>query len=380
MTQTNDFSDHVATNHIDAKVHDISVHFSENRQIPFPPVGLCRTDTASPIEAVKLDLLKQASFTFYQVKVELFRNEWSERFRMANTEAKKLKIPMQVCLVFGDNADDELETFIELCNSVFPFIDEVIVLRRNCEVTPSGLLPGILSSLREGLHHVKIGVGTLDEFDALEHDPPAMAGAGFLTFSVHGQIPAHRSVSSIMSAALTLAAGQEVYVCAFSGAGNEESHANLTQNTAGIIHLINALIEGGAASLCAGETIGAGGMFDTEESGPSAVYFLLREILSMNKGFMLVSEIEPASEAGIIGLKSGSQYKLILVNPTAETMNFHIDGIPGIHTARLLSPVGMIKLADNPELFGQSERKAIVMDNNSLKFALDSFNIAILES
>lgn len=378
--QTNDFSDHVASSRVNAEVHDVSVHFSENRQIPFPPVGLCRTDTTSPVEASKLDLLKQASFTHYQVKVDLFRNEWPERFRMANTEAKKLKIPMQVCLVFGDHANDELVAFIELCNSVFPFIEEVIVLRKDTEVTPSGLLSGILSSLQEGLHHVKIGVGTLDEFDALEHNPPAMAGAGFLTFSVHGQFPSHRTVSAIMSAALTMAAGQEVYASAFSAGGSERNQEPIIQNTAQIINLINALIEGGVASLCAGETIGAGGMFDTGESGPSALYFLLREILSMNKGFMLASETEPASAAGIIGLKAGPQCKLILVNPTAGTMNFHIDGIPRIQYARLLSPARILKLADNPELFGQSERQTIDMDNNSLKFALDSFNIAILES
>ena len=380
MSQTNNFSGTKASYRRHSEVHDIAVRFSENKHIPFPPVGICRNGSASLFQAEKLDLLKQASFTHYQVKVELHSKDWQERFRMANTEAKKLKIPMQVCLIFGKNAADELGSFIDLCNTVFPFIEEVIVLHKDSEVTPAGLLPGILPSLQEGLHHVKIGVGTLDGFDALEHDPPEMSGAAFLTFSVHVDAHMQRTVSGIMSDALTMAGGQEVYVSAFSRSGNDRSAENLMQQVAGIINLIKALIEAGAASVCAGETIGSGGMFETADAGPSAMYFLLREILSMNKGYMMVPEMKPGNSAAVIGLKAGSQHKLILVNPTAETLNFNIEGIAGVHTARLLSPARMLELSGNPDLFGQIERQTFATDNNSLKFALDSLNIAILES
>ena len=357
MNSVSQGSDHASSGNVHNPDIIISFDKANSHKIPFPPVGFCRLSRLDQLAKAEIEALSLFNFSFYTILINLFEEGWKDEFRKANSEAKGLKIPLQVILHFGFDIETEIKDFIELCNSIFPFVEEVILMQKDHHVTPPGLLHKVLSSLREGLHHVKIGVGGFRSLEEIVQQKPDLTEADFLTipfqtgihpetlndtqFDTKHQIEQVHSLKSIshsvdiyvtpmsLNAGLTyLAADPSVL---FVPVNKIVSYLAASGKA---ISDFKSLIFSGVNSISFYENGGKTEVFTADHSSTSLekinsipFFYLLREVLEMNNGFIIKAANSCPSDVDSFVFTAGGKVKVMLINLTQDVQKVVLTGI-----------------------------------------------------
>jgi len=358
----------------------------------------------------KADILSliKLNFSFYTVLLNLSSINWQDEFRKANSEAKGLKVPMQVILQFGTEVDKELAEFIELCQTVFPFIEEVIILQNGSKVTPSGLLHKTLPFLREGLHHVKIGIGSYSDLEEIVKQKPDLNEADFLSlpfqngtfldssensrFNIQHQIELIRALKSASSS-------RHLYVIPNSlNTGlsifnenppdflrNEQLKMSFLDISGKAISNFKSILFAGADSISFYENGGKIDIFSADHSNIKfenlksiPFFYLLTEVLEMNNGFIIEAENSSSSKIDALILNSAGRIKAILINLSPERQAISLGGI-SLHSKIKILDVDFIKeLFTNSEEIEKSLGLEMRFHNARANIMLQPFCIAVI--
>ncbi|NMC42165.1 MAG: hypothetical protein GYA43_13505 [Bacteroidales bacterium] len=337
----------------------VRITFSEE-EVPFPSVGIAGSSMVQALDDAESILLRAVGFDHYRIDLHLADPAWPEIFTFSNTDARKLKLPLQIALYISQNPGDEVRTFLQKCFDIFPMVDDVIVLSEEAEATSAELFHEVEPLLREGLHHARIGVGTNRHFAALNRFKPYPLQADFLAWPVNPQM--HFDDSSvliknlqaqvdIMTSASSFAEGRLLYVTPVSlkpqllGTGIQDSSGNdkrfssvdsrqMSLYAAGwTLGSFKYLAEHGATAITFFETIGERGIIQGSKPPvhPDAfpafpgmvfpVYFLLRELLTMKEGKIIKSNVSDPEKISALLCSYGTQHKLFIANHTTETIS-----------------------------------------------------------
>jgi hypothetical protein len=335
----------------------VSFNRANSNKIPFPPVGFCRLSRVDQLSKPEIKALASFNFSFYTILLNLYSDNWKDEFKKANTEAKGLKIPMQVILQFGTEIDAELSAFIEICNTIYPFVEEVIILQQSHDSTPNGLLQQVLGSLREGLHHVKIGVGGYRGIDEIAAKQPDLTDADFLT------IPFQTGIDPESSHDKQFNTRQQIeFIRKFKAqTSNKDIYVTPMSLNAGLVNLLHdpsslfssdkrvlsylaasgkaisdfkSLIFSGVNAISFYENGGKNEVYTADHSSYNLekirsfpFFYLLREVLEMNNGFIIQPENDRQDEIDAFVFSAGGKIKVILINLSSEQKIVKLEGI-----------------------------------------------------
>ncbi len=372
MTSIPQSSDNILSGSDHSMEISVTIDRTNSHKIPFPPVGFCRLSRLDQLSKPEITALSKFNFSFYTLLLNLFEEGWKEEFKKANNEAKGLKIPMQVIMQFGTDIESELKDFIELCNSIFPFVEEVIVIQKDHNVTPDGLLHRVLASLREGLHHVKIGVGGFRSLEEICAQKPDLSDADFLTIPFQTGLDPESiarkhldtkhqidQVHSLQSAAHP----KDIYVTPMSlNAGlsflaadpsllfvSESKVVSYLAASGKAISDFKKLVFSGVNSISFYENGGKTEVFTADHSKTNLekinsipFFYLLREVLEMNNGFIIEASNSLSSVIDSFVFTASGKVKTMLINLTAEPRKVLLFGI-SIHSKIINHDASSIK-------------------------------------
>jgi len=341
------------------KIGEIFISFDKanSYKIPFPPIGFCRLPSLDQLSKTEISSLANLNFSFYTILLNLISPDWQIAFKMANNEAKGLKIPMQVILQFGDDIENALKEFIELCNTIFPFVEEVILIEKENKLNPSNLLNKVLPYLREGLHHVKIGIGAYTELEGILKQKPDLNEADFLSLPFQATISLD-SISDLQTKSArqidlirefkAAFPSKQIYVVPMSLNSGlamlSEDSAKLLSNENSLllylaasgkpISILKTLIFSGIDSISFYENRGKSELFATDTSNIKVeninsipFFYCLREILEMNNGFIIQAENSSPSHIDAFIASARGKIKVMLINLTSEEQSISLSGI-----------------------------------------------------
>jgi D-apionolactonase len=401
----------VGSTHVSNEVH----WQSTEKEIPFPCIGVARSSRPEPLTAIEAGWLRELNFTHYHVSISLGKENWQEDFKKANAEAKALKLPLQVALRLSANEKAELEEFIMLCNDIFPFIEEVMIFKEQEPVTPPGFLEALLPILRDGLHHVKLGVGTREDFVEINRHRPSEPDADFITFSLNPQVHASdpqtlveniEGQKYIFESLHSFIGDKSIYVgpVRLKPADRDVYHAATDNPPASMdprqaslfaagwtTGTIKVLAESGATAITLFETVGEQGLlfgdhkslfpgsFDSEQSRVFPVYYLLREVMSMNHGFVIACNCTQPLKSNALLLSHDNTRKLFIVNHTFEQLTTSVPGITGSYTSKILDLSSLKDAAGDPAYFSSLAGTEQMAGPEGVSCELGPCAIAILD-
>jgi hypothetical protein len=392
------------------KITEVSVAFdrTNSHKIPFPPVGFCRLSRLDQLSKAEIGSLAKLNFSFYTILLKLHTTDWQDEFKKANSEAKGLKVPLQVILQFGQDIDKELKEFIELCHSIFPFVEEVIILQKDNKVTPAGLLHKTLPSVREGLHHVKIGIGSYNDIDEIVNQKPDLTEADFLSLPFQTGIDPE-SVSDwhidsdhqieLIHSFKTTYPSKQVYVIPMSlNAGLSflsEDPAHLFSNDNRLISYLAAsgkaisnlksLIFSGIDAISFYENAGKVEVFTADHSNIKVeninlipFFYLLQEVLEMNSGFIIQPENSSAALIDAFIFSAGGKIKVMLINLSAEKQVVNLSGLSQNAKIIMYDSQSIKEIHTLSEEFEKHAGKDISFHKNQAKIVMQPFGIALI--
>lgn len=387
----------------------ISFDRAKSHKIPFPQVGFCRLSRMEQLSKEEIRSMAHLNFSFYTILLNLSGFGWQDIFKMANNEAKGLKVPMQVLLQFGSEVENELREFIELCQTVFPFIEEVIILQNNNKVTPPGLLHQILPILREGLHHVKIGIGSYTALDALKEHKPDLTDADFLSLPFQNGISPDSSretknetlhqielIHSLKSAyfpkhiyVIPLSLNSGWFHLSQNGVAffkNDEQLMPLLDVSGRAISNFKSLIFSGADSISVYENGGRSEVFSANQSEIKfekittvPFFYLLNEVLEMNNGFIIQAENNSPSLVDVLILIAGTKIKVMLINLSREKQIISLGGISIHAKIRIVDSESIKEILNQPDESRVMTGKEISYHNAMANIVLPPLGIGLIQ-
>ena len=349
-----------------------------HKTIPFPPAGLCRAVGAASLDPSEISMIRNGGFSHYNVFLALHREGWEDTFRKANSEAKGMKLPMMVELEFGEQWETEMMGFIALCNSIFPFVDEVLVLRKDHPVTPPDMIAQMLPSLREGLHHVKIGTGTTAGVDRLKAAHMADAATDFIAFTLPG-IPDNEQISSDILSARDLAAGKQVYAV-MEQYRDLSADPNVSMADAcNFLSRLKCILEAGIDSLSIAYASGENGLLAEQGRKIHPDFHILSALTGFRNSFVVPLGLSPDDGVISLALKSGTAWLILLGNPTLLPVSVYLDDNKPDCRLRTLGPADLESLSSDPDQFGKQAAQPVTLSKGQQVLLLDPLTIAFLE-
>lgn len=381
---------------------NVIIDKQNSHKIPFPPVGYCRHARLEQLTKPEIAALSQFNFSFYTVLLELSDPLWKDDFKKANNEAKGLKIPMQVILSFSSSVDSELSSFIEICNFIFPFVEEVIILQAEHKITPDGLLQKILPSLREGLHHVKVGIGSLEDINEIVNARPAMNDADFLsvpfiltekdTVNTLRQLDLVHTLKSgshgkdIYLNPLNFKAGLKEYSLDPEGSwSTEQQKKDSIYNSGKLISIFKSLVFSGAGAISIYENDEKSPIFKVDYSNVNLEkiasfpeYFMLKQVLEMHNGFIIQTNTSAPGSLDAFVFTAGGKTKVILINLSSAELSVSLSGISAHASYITFDAVTLLPILSQPGLKPEEYSKPVECSHNHADFHIAPYGMVIV--
>ena len=307
-----------------------------------PQIGLAastETNTLSPDAIQSLSALK---LNHYRVEVEPAAPGWREKFKADCTDAKALKLPLEIALHVADAK--ELKLFHSSVAQFKADIARIILFSTGRAATDQSVIDGAYT-IKEYFPAAKVGAGTDYNYRELNCNQFDASNLDFVSFSIDPQEHAIDDLTiieniatqadMIMSARDLYGDSKPIHISSltlkkrFNPAATvskdriltAEQRADARQKTtfaaAFTLGSIKTLAQADANSITFFQTVGNQGILSsTGEKYP--VYNLLLEISSAGNQVIHTHSSQPL-EADALLLQNDSTFKLILVNYTSSS-------------------------------------------------------------
>jgi len=152
-----------------------------------PDIGVGMSSRSQPLTGPESDILRIIHFTHIRGELHLFNNQIEKQYAVLSGESVKLALPLEICLIFGDDPQAELAKFLLLYHRNRIPVKRIIVFSGNAKVTSNSLLSTVMPVIRRSFPGISAGAGTNSNFAQINRSRPDYKDIDFITFAIHPQ-------------------------------------------------------------------------------------------------------------------------------------------------------------------------------------------------
>ncbi len=168
-----------------------------NETWPLPSLGIGKSTRDSALSDADFGVLKKLHFAHYRTDIYFHRTDWKEVYMNAAEETKRLNCPLELALFFGDEPQEEAESFFSLYSEVYAIIKSVLLFHREIRATTNELVEAVAGMIRQNIPESKIYAGTNCNFAQLNRSRPNNALIDGFVFAIHPQEHASDNLSLV---------------------------------------------------------------------------------------------------------------------------------------------------------------------------------------
>jgi hypothetical protein len=380
---------------------------SETESHSLPAIGVGQSAEANELTTREVQRIRDLKLSHYRVDVVPAQAGWKEQLQRAIRESKQLRLPMEVMLYTGTDAEAEATAFLQECPSERTQIKNITVFR-------ASNLAAVSRILKEGYPNTPVGTGTNGGYWELKYDP-SLEGAEYLSYAVNPQI--HLSDNQTIAenmpgqgytveSAKKLGKGLPVYISPVTLRAHQHPAPPPLPNgqfrgfdvrqmslfgAACTLGSLKSLSEAGAASATYYETVGTRGLMQRESSSlvtevfkaPSGavypLYYVLKSVADFGSTRVLGSvSNRPLVVDGLV-LSKGKAKRIILSNYTGDPQTVRIGLLKGKASLRMLDESNVQQAMMNGAAFLKRTAKPLPVTKGTASLRLKPYATAIID-
>lgn len=166
-----------------------AVSFDVNPSVR-PRIGLGHQVDGPPLSEREANALKTLNLSHLRANVRFTESDWQGKLSVAQQDANRLNVPLELALFFGPNATTEAEQFVQFVHDNSLHIYSLSLFQADNWRTTDTLLGQVVPIFRQQLPDVKLGGGTDANFVDLNRYRFDFSQVDFVTYSVNPQVHA----------------------------------------------------------------------------------------------------------------------------------------------------------------------------------------------
>ncbi len=386
-----------------------------------PKIGLDEASHGYPLNEKEVVRLKALNLSHQRLNLHLSDPDYEARLRQSSIEANKLGINLETALFLSNNAESELQEFVELLKKIKPPIATWLIFQKEEITTSEKWITLARKYLQNYDHSINIGSGTNVFFADLNRSIPAIQVMDLISYSINPQVHAFDNLSLVE----TLSAQAETVKSARKFSNNKpisvtpitlqmRFNPNATSPEAELesgqlpsqvdvrqmslfgagwtLGSLKYLCESETHSLTYYETTGWRGVMETEFGSqvPEKFYSLRGAVFPLYHVFADVGEFadgqiittsssNPLKITGL-AMKNKGQTRVILANLGSEIQKLTVQNLSSSVHIRHLNESNVERAMQSPEVFrSQALQKQLTVDG-SLKMELLPYALVCIDS
>ena len=190
-------------------------------KIPFPQIGYSRPVNSLTLTHELISRLIKIPFDHYRVSIKMFQEEWLIQLKQSLDEASSINTRLELEILFSEDYKKEIILLIDQLKEKQLLVKSMLILQKDCNVSPPGLLQYLYPIVKAELPAVMVGYGTNANFVDVNQSRPEEVPFDFISFGVQPQAHAfdNRSIlenlqsqPDIMKTAINISGGLPVCI------------------------------------------------------------------------------------------------------------------------------------------------------------------------
>jgi len=162
-----------------------------------PKIGLDEASHGQSLNEKEVVRLKALNLSHQRLSLYLSDPDYETRLRQSCNEANKLGINLETALFLSNDADSELQVFVELLKQIKPPIVNWLIFHKEEMTTSEKWIILARKYIRDYDHNSNIGSGTNVFFADLNRSIPPVQVMDFVSYSINPQVHAFDNLSLV---------------------------------------------------------------------------------------------------------------------------------------------------------------------------------------
>ena len=386
-----------------------------------PKIGLDEASHGQPLNEKEIERLKTLNLSHQRLSLYLSNPDYEKKLRQSSNEANKLGINLETALFLSNEAESELQVFVELLKQIKPPIVNWLIFNKEEMTTSEKWIILARKYLKDYDHNSNVGSGTNVFFADLNRSIPPVKVMDFISYSINPQVHAFDNLSLVE----TLSAQAETVKSARKFSNNKPisvspitlkmrfnpnataPEANLESGqlpsqvdvrqmslfgAAWTLGSLKYLCESETHSLTYYETTGWRGVMEVEFGShvPEKFYSLRGAVFPLYHVFADVGEFaegqiittSSSNPLKITGLavKKEDHTRIIISNLSSEVQQLTVQNLSSSVHIRHLNESNVEQAMQSPEVYRSQNFQKQPTINGSLKFELLPYALLCIDS
>jgi len=386
-----------------------------------PKIGLDEASHGQPLNEKEIERLKTLNISHQRLSLYLSNPDYEKKLRQSSNEANKLGINLETALFLSNEAESELQVFVELLKQIKPPIVNWLIFNKEEMTTSEKWIILARKYLKDYDHNSNVGSGTNVFFADLNRSIPPVKVMDFISYSINPQVHAFDNLSLVE----TLSAQAETVKSARKFSNNKPisvspitlkmrfnpnataPEANLESGqlpsqvdvrqmslfgAAWTLGSLKYLCESETHSLTYYETTGWRGVMEVEFGShvPEKFYSLRGAVFPLYHVFADVGEFaegqiittSSSNPLKITGLavKKEDHTRIIISNLSSEVQQLTVQNLSSSVHIRHLNESNVEQAMQSPEVYRSQNFQKQPTINGSLKFELLPYALLCIDS
>ena len=386
-----------------------------------PKIGLDEASHGQPLNEKEIERLKTLNISHQRLSLYLSNPDYEKKLRQSSNEANKLGINLETALFLSNEAESELQVFVELLKQIKPPIVNWLIFHKEEMTSSEKWIILARKYLKDYDHNSNVGSGTNVFFADLNRSIPPVKFMDFISYSINPQVHAFDNLSLVE----TLSAQAETVKSARYFSNNKPisvspitlkmrfnpnataPEANLESDqlpsqvdvrqmslfgAAWTLGSLKYLSESETRSLTYYETTGWRGVMEVEFGShvPEKFYSLRGAVFPLYHVFADVGEFaegqiittSSSNPLKITGLavKKEDHTRIIISNLSSEVQQLTVQNLSSSVHIRHLNESNVEQAMQSPEVYRSQNFQKQPTINGSLKFELLPYALLCIDS
>ena len=162
-----------------------------------PKIGLDEASHGQPLNEKEIERLKTLNLSHQRLSLYLSNPDYKKKLRQSSKEANKLGINLETALFLSNEAESELQLFVELLKQIKPPIVNWLIFHKEEMTTSEKWIILAQKYLKDYDHNCNVGSGTNVFFADLNRSIPPFKVMDFITYSINPQVHAFDNLSLV---------------------------------------------------------------------------------------------------------------------------------------------------------------------------------------
>ena len=386
-----------------------------------PKIGLDEASHGQPLNEKEIERLKTLNLSHQRLSLYLSNPDYKKKLRQSSKEANNLGINLETALFLSNEAESELQLFVELLKQIKPPIVNWLIFHKEEMTTSEKWIILAQKYLKDYDHNCNVGSGTNVFFADLNRSIPPFKVMDFITYSINPQVHAFDNLSLVE----TLSAQAETVKSARNFSNNKPisvspitlkmrfnpnataPEANVESNqlpsqvdvrqmslfgAAWTLGSLKNLSESETRSLTYYETTGWRGVMEVEfgshvpekfhslKGAVFPIYHVFADVGEFAEGQIIsTSSSNPLKITGL-ALKKESHTRIIIANLSSEVQQLTVQNLSSSVNIRHLNESNIEQAMQFPEVYRSQNFQKQFTINGSVKFELLPYALLCIDS